>query len=176
MYPLLRLWGEVALNRRRRDLSLLDTHVSRHTLWPQDIDPWRELNNGRTLTLYDLGRLGLWLRNGLQDVQRRMGWGDAVAGCSVRYRQRLRAFDRIEMRSRLVGWDARFVYVEQGIWRGGECANHVLIRNAITGPDGMVPTQAWAGAAGIGHPSPPLPEWVAAWAEADNRRPWPPVL
>jgi hypothetical protein len=39
----------------------------------------------------------------------------AVAGNSLRYRRRVRAFHRLEMRSRLLGWDARFLYVEQSM-------------------------------------------------------------
>ena len=78
------------------------THVSHHYCLPWDIDLWRELNNGRTLTLYDLGRIPLAGRVGLIKVLRRERWGLTMAGASVRYRRRIRVFDRIEMRSRLV--------------------------------------------------------------------------
>jgi hypothetical protein len=42
------------------------------------------------------------------------GWGLVVAGASVRYRARIRPFQRFELRTRVVGWDDRFVYIEQG--------------------------------------------------------------
>ena len=53
--------------RRRRlpPLPVLGTHVSHHRCWPWDLDPWVELNNGRTLTLYDLGRIPMAQRTGL---------------------------------------------------------------------------------------------------------------
>lgn len=46
-----------------------------------------ELNNGRTLTLYDLGRVPLGIRTGLAATVQRMGWGMAIAGNSTRYRK-----------------------------------------------------------------------------------------
>ena len=107
MYPYLRLGLEIVLARRAPPLPLRGVHVTRVTCRPADIDPWGELNNGRTLTLYDLGRVPLALRTGLIDLVRRNRWGIAVAGASVRYRRRVRAFQRVEIRSAFVGRDAR---------------------------------------------------------------------
>ena len=116
-------------------------------------------------------------RVGLIGVLRRQRWGLAIAGASVRYRRRVRMFDRIEMRSRLVTWDARFMYLEQSMWRrDGECASHILYRAAVTGKDGIVPPDRVLEALGrSGHAAPPAPEWVEAWARADAARPWPPM-
>ncbi|MBM9596151.1 acyl-CoA thioesterase [Roseitranquillus sediminis] len=176
MYPLLRLAKEFWVHRNAPDLGLFETHVSCHRCWPHDVDIWMELNNGRTLTLYDFGRLVLFRRIGIAPIMRAHGWTGTVAGVSVRYRRRVRMFDRIEMRTRLVGWDARFVYIEQGMWRDDTCTSHVLVRTAITDRAGMVPTDEVARAAGAPHQSPPLPAWIAAWCQAEASRPWPPVL
>jgi acyl-CoA thioesterase FadM len=176
MYPVLRLAKEFWVHRNAPDLGLFDTHVSHHVCWPHDLDVWMELNNGRTLTLFDFGRFVLFRRIGVARILRVQGWGGTVAGSSVRYRRRIRAFDRFEMRTRLLGWDARFFYVEQGLWRHDACASHVLLRTAITDTRGLVRTDRVAAAAGIDAPSPPLPGWVAAWCAAEARRPWPPPL
>ena len=65
------------------------THVSYHRCWPWDIDLWMELNNGRTLTFYDLGRIPLARRTGLVELLRKQRWGLTMAGASVRYRARI---------------------------------------------------------------------------------------
>ena len=62
MYPLLRFAKEMVKFRNAPRLDLLAPHVSTHRCWPWDLDPWIELNNGRTLTLYDLGRLPMAVR------------------------------------------------------------------------------------------------------------------
>jgi acyl-CoA thioesterase FadM len=176
MYPMLRFAKEMLKFGRKPRIGMLDAHVSTHRCWPWDLDPWVELNNGRTLTLYDLGRVPLVVRTGIIATLRREGWGITVAGNSVRYRRRIRAFHRFTMVSRTLGWDGRFLYMEQSMWRRGECCNHMLLRGAFTGPGGIVSPVEVMQAAGADPDSPPLPDWVRAWIAADAQRPWPPVL
>jgi acyl-CoA thioesterase FadM len=175
MYPYLRMVKEILKFRGAPMLHPFETHVSTHLCWPQDIDPWMELNNGRTLTLYDLGRIPMAGRTGLHKVAREKGWGLAVAGASVRYRKRVKMFDRITMHSRLLGWDGRFVYMDQRMFVRGECTSQALLRSAITqGKRGIVPPAEMAVALGLPGESPVLPDWVQAWIAADGTRPWPP--
>lgn len=175
MYPFLRMFKELARARRMPELGLFDTHVSHHLCWPWDLDPWVELNNGRTLTLFDLGRLPLGLRTGIHKVLKARGWGMTVAGSSVRYRRRVTMFSRLMTHSRCLGWDARFLYTEQSMWKGDECTSHVLIRSAIVSKAGIVPPVELAQAAGHTGDSPDLPDWVKAWIAAEATRPWPPA-
>ncbi len=174
MYPFLRMFKEMARASRMPPLGLFDTHVSHHLCWPWDLDPWVELNNGRTLTLYDLGRLPLGARTGIHRVLKAKGWGMTVAGSSVRYRRRVTMFSRLETHSRCLGWDERFLYTEQSMWMGEACASQVLIRSAIVSKAGIVPPAELAKAAGASTVSPELPDWVKAWIAAEATRPWPP--
>ncbi|WP_309663864.1 acyl-CoA thioesterase [Tabrizicola sp.] len=175
MYPYLRMVKELLTARGAPSLGLLDTYVSRHLCWPWDLDPWMELNNGRTLTLYDLGRIALGRRTGLDAVLRTNRWGLTVAGSSVRYRRRVTLFDRLEMRTRCLGWDARFLYMDQSMWKGDDCTSQVLIRSALVSANGMLPPADLARAMGHAAESPALPPWVTGWIAADATRPWPPV-
>jgi acyl-CoA thioesterase FadM len=174
LYPFLRLFKEMMVHRNGPALPLWGTHVSYHVCWPWDIDPWRELNNGRTLTLYDLGRLPAAARAGLVAVLRQKRWGMTMAGVSVRYRRRVRLFDKIEMRTRFVGWDARFLYVEQSMWKADECTSHALYRVAVTDANGIVAPARVLAAMGEDTIPPEMPGWVAAWIAAEAERPWPP--
>ncbi|NJM83967.1 MAG: acyl-CoA thioesterase [Tabrizicola sp.] len=175
MYPFLRMFKELWKFRKAPPLGLFDTHVSHHLCWPWDLDPWKELNNGRTLTLFDLGRLPLGQRVGMHRVLAQKRWGLAVAGASVRYRKRVTLFNRLTMRSRCIGWDKRFLYIDQTMWKGGECTSQALIRSAITSNAGIVDPAELARALGAAEESPPLPAWVTAWIDAEATRPWPPA-
>lgn len=175
MYPFIRLAKEMVKFRNAPPLGMLEAHVSHHICWPWDLDPWVELNNGRTLTIYDLGRVPYGHRLGLTGVLRERRWGMTVAGNSLRYRRRVRAFDRVEMVTRAVGWDARFIYMEQSMWRGDDCTSHMLLRSAVTSRAGIVPPSELLAALGQPQESPALPDWVQGWIAADATRPWPPL-
>jgi len=143
---------------------------------PSDADMLWEMNNGRILTFYDLGRFGLAQRIGLMRTLKAQGWGLVVAGSSVRYRVRIRPFQRFDLRTRLVGWDARFFCIEQAMWRGGTACNHALLRTGVTERERLVATERVADAMNLSQVSPPLPGWVTRWTEADTARPWPPEV
>ncbi|MFY9238248.1 MAG: acyl-CoA thioesterase [Roseovarius sp.] len=176
MYPIIRLAWQLFKHRNDACLPLTGTHVSQHYCLPHDIDLWMELNNGRTLTIYDLGRIPLAARVGLLPLLKKHGWGLTMAGAAVRYRRRVRMFEKIEMRSRAIGWDARFMYLEQSMWKAdGECASHIVYRGAVTGAKGIVPPAEVMAAMGRDAPSPVLPDWVQAWFVAEDQRPWPPM-
>lgn len=175
MYPFIRMITEMVIHRKAEPLPLDGTHVSYHTCMPWDLDFWLELNNGRTLTLYDLGRIPLAGRIGLIAVLRKNRWGLTMAGASVRYRKRVRMFQRFEMRSTGVGRDARFIYVHQSMWRKGEAISSILYRTAVTDKNGIVPTDLVAKELGDPDWKPQLPEWVENWIKAEATRPWPPL-
>jgi acyl-CoA thioesterase FadM len=176
MYPFARLAWQLRAARALPPLPLMGTHESRHICWPWDLDVFGELNNGRTLTLYDLGRIPWFGRIGLDAVLRREGWAVAIVGASVRWRRRVHAMERLTMKTRALGWDARFLYSEQSLWKAnGECASHALIRAACSTRAGIVPAARVLAALGHEEPSPPMPPWVEEWIAAEAHRPWPPM-
>ena len=59
---------------------------------------------------------------------------------------------------------------------GRECANHILIRSAVTSAKGIVPPVQVLDALGHTGDSPDLPDWVKAWIAAEATRPWPPQM
>ncbi|SEP63548.1 Acyl-CoA thioesterase FadM [Loktanella sp. DSM 29012] len=176
MYPFVRLAKEFILHRNAGDLPVLGAHVSHHRCWPQDLDVFVEMNNGRILTILDLGRTILAQRVGLLRALRQNKWGLTMAGASVRYRRRIRAFERFRVVSRCVGWDARFFYLDQSIWVGDICAAQALYRSAVTDRNGIVDPARVFAAAGFDATPPALPAWTQSWIEADATRPWPPEL
>ncbi len=176
MYPFFRMIKEFVKYRSAPPLAPDGVHVSHHRCMPWDIDMFFELNNGRTLTLYDLGRLPFAKRAGLFAALRSQKWGLTMAGATVRYRRRIRTFERFEMRSRMACWDDRFIYIEQSMWRAdGECANHIVYRAALTDRNGIVPPARVAEVLGVPAASPAIPPHIAKWIEAEDARPWPPM-
>lgn len=175
MYPIVRFASEMMRARRMPPLAMGDTHVTSIRCWPWDIDTQMEMNNGRVLTLFDIGRVPMFLRMGVIGEMRRRKWFGTIAGSTVRYRRRITLWQKLELRSRVIGADARFTYIEQGLWRGEECCAHAVLRAAITTGKGIIPSDEVAAAMGVPMNEMTLPDWVQAWDEAETQRPWPPM-
>ena len=94
MYPVVRMAKEFWVNRNASPIKFGEFHVSHHVCWPWDLDMWLELNNGRTLTIYDLGRLIMAKRIGILSLLKEKRWNMPIAGASVRYRRRIGVFER----------------------------------------------------------------------------------
>jgi acyl-CoA thioesterase FadM len=172
MYPYLRLLKLFATKSRRKKLSIDDESILPMKVCLADIDPFIELNNGRHLTMMDFGRFDLAMRSGLLKVVKQMGWGLAVAGASVRYRHRLKFMQRYTLYTQVVGYDEKWFYFHQKTIRNNKIHSSALIRTAITSSTGIVKTQSVLEAMGYDKIEYNVPEWVKAWAEADEMRPW----
>ena len=178
MYPYVRTAKSFLVDSFRTKISLTDTHISYLICWPWDIDMWGELNNGRALSLFDLGRHGFSLRAGLFSGYFRHKIHMPVAGVSVRYRHRIISFRRLEMRTRIIFHDERFLYFEQIVLlKDGRCAIQSLIRVAVVENAKLLcPKDAAKKVLGINLKLMRCPDWVKQWIKAEEQRSWPPEL
>lgn len=107
-------------------------------------------------------------------VMKQNRWGLTMAGASVRYRRRVRLFEKVKISSTAVGRDERFVYIIQTMWRGDVATSNIVYRSALTSKDGIVPTQKVMEALGYPEWNPKMPKWVQNWITAEDTRDWPP--
>ena len=136
--------------------------------WPHDLDSNLHMNNGRFLTLMDLGRLDLVFRAGFIGGMRRHGWMAVIGGALIRYRRSIAPFERFHLTSRLIGWDDRWFYIRQRFERpDGTLIAVALVRGAFRDRSGAVATPTVMTAFGMPATSPPLPDAVAHFAASD---------
>ncbi|MGR5168984.1 thioesterase family protein [Vibrio astriarenae] len=175
MYPFFRL-AKTMLNARKQP-SVSYSHQDEIEFYchPWDIDMFMEMNNGRILTLYDLGRTALGIKCGLMKTLKRERWGLVVAGSSVRYRKRVKMFDKITMRTQCVATDDKWLYLEQSMWVKGQPCSSVLIRAGVTSNQGVVPPQEVIDASHSSFDHIDIPKWVQEWIDSELHRPWPPT-
>ena len=176
MYPYIRTAKSFLVDSFRSKISFSDTHISYLICWPWDIDMWGELNNGRALSLFDLGRYGLSLRAGLFSGYFKHKIHMTVAGVSIRYRHRITTFQRLEMRTRIIFHNERFLYFEQVLLlKDGRCAVQRLMRIAVVENRKLVrPEYASKKVLDIKLEPMICPDWVNKWIKTEERRPWPP--
>ena len=179
MYPFLRLAKTIvksSIDFKQGDtLNLTDTSEYHFKARLNDIDNFLEMNNGRIFTLFDLGRTDFAIRTGLGKKLIQNRWGLVVAGSSIQYRKRIRAFDDVIMKTKLCAVDERWFYIEQTMWVKGKCTCHALLRTAVTDfkSGKALPTEPVLNSLGYTGINLPPDEWVQAWIQADKLRPYP---
>ncbi|MFQ5432082.1 MAG: acyl-CoA thioesterase [Nitrospinota bacterium] len=148
----------------------LDAAALTFTVWPNNPDPFRHMNNGRYLTIMDLGRLDYLIKTGLVGRMHRLGWELALGAAEMRYMRPLLPFQRYELKTKVVCWDDKWFYKEQRFVRGGStvAAGHVKV--LLRGKNGNVPTRDVLDAVGARKKSPEPPEQVKLWQEMEKKR------
>jgi len=171
MYPYLRLARVIFSARFKPRLRMDGTSELKMRVWPNDIDTYPELNNGRHLILMDLGRIDFAARSGLLKKVHQLRWSFVVAGASVRYRRRLPHWGRFILKTRAAGYDHRWFYFYQETERDGKICSSALIRAGVLSKEGIVAAKKVLEVLGTEDWAPDLPHWIQAWIEADELRP-----
>lgn len=148
---------------RRRRASILDSTTYRMTVMPNDIDFNGHVNNGRYLTLADVGRMDFVLRTGAGKAALAQRALPIVGDSLAKFRRDLKAFDRFDMQTRILGWDDKWTFMEHRFLRGGRVLGVVVIRGLFRGPQGPIAPGDFLTFMGQTAASPALPGWVQDW-------------
>lgn len=130
-----RLFWLILSSWRRPRLTLpADASQIHFCVWPNDLDLSLHMNNGRYLTLMDLGRLDLLLRSGLLKAVVKNRWTPIASAILIRYRRELAPFQKFRLETRLLNWDSMLVIMEQTfVFDGGPREGQVAARGLFKG-------------------------------------------
>jgi acyl-CoA thioesterase FadM len=134
-----------------------------------DCDSYLHVNNGRYLSIMDIGRINHAGRCGMIGLWRRTGWKPVAGGATIRFRRELRMFSRYTLRTRCAGWDEGWSFWEQEFLRAdGKLAARAYAKVAMLDTDGSrLPSATVIEALGGASQSPPLPEGIATWQASE---------
>lgn len=93
-----------------------------------DIDINLHVTNSQYLRFMDLGRTDLFVRNGLARAAWELKAGPVVGGAAVRFKAEIRPGEKIEIVSRIVGWDEKWFYCEQALEVGGRARSIGVVK------------------------------------------------
>lgn len=141
-------------------------------VYPNDLDIFMHVNNGVYLTYADLGRTDLLLRSNTIGRLRKKGWYPVMAGASIEFRKSLKLGQRFSIRTRVIGWDHKSVYMQQEFTRKKRTVARIMIDARFLSVRGArVSNDELVALLGIEGPSPELPEafqlWITARREAE---------
>ncbi len=137
-------------------------------VWPNDLDLNVHMNNGRYLTLMDLGRMDLMLRAGAMRLWFGRGWQPLIAVSMCRHFKALKVWQLFTLRTRVLGFDEKWIYFEQRFERAGELYCLAVVKGLMAGKEGPVPTQAVFDLLKVTPPNQALPEYVKKWLGAER--------
>ncbi|MEO1695261.1 MAG: thioesterase family protein [Pseudomonadota bacterium] len=126
------LWQLLTSQSQARLVEPTDSVDLPMRVWPTDLDISLHMNNGRYLTVMDLGRLAFMFRSALWDIVRRDKLTPMVAAIAMRYRRELRPFQRYTLTTQIIGWrDTTVVFEQKFIARGGKRDGQVAARALV---------------------------------------------
>jgi acyl-CoA thioesterase FadM len=155
---------------RRPPVELLSESVVHMRVRLRDCDVLLHVNNGRYLSLMDIGRIDHSGRCGLIAAFRERKWSAVAGGATIRFRRELRWRSRYVLRTRCVGWDDGWSYWEQVFERAdGKLASRAYVKVASLDEHGQRLDMARVvELLELDPQSPPLPDGIAAWQSSDH--------
>lgn len=158
------LWLNIRVRFRPR-LKLLDTSVTPFRVWPTDLDPLIHMNNGKYLSIMDLGRMDLMMRSGAWTKLKKAGWYPVVAGQTIAYYRSLNPWKRFEVHTRILGLDDRWGFLEQEfVSEGIVCARAIVRSRFLKRSGGSVNHDEFETVFGHVPGDEGIPEWVLEWS------------
>lgn len=168
MNLVLRLIRVIILAFFRSPLGFFDTSKLTFRVWPLDLDMNLHMTNSRYLSLMDLGRTDWLIRSGLAKKIYKLKWSPVLGSATIRWRKSLNPFDRITLETKILGWDDKWVYIEQRVSTKDIVHSIAIVKGLFMSKQGTVPFQQVVDLIKLGLKSPPLPHLVNLWVELEE--------
>ncbi|NCT41334.1 MAG: thioesterase [Alphaproteobacteria bacterium] len=160
----------------RKRLALLETSITHFHVLPNDLDLNMHMNNGRYLTVMDLGRIDLMMRCGLLQKALKHKYAPVLGSVKMRYRLPLLPFQPYELQTRIVCWDEKWAYMEQRFiitsgTKKGAIAAIAIIKAGMYDPKAKetVKPDALMSLLELGQvASPDMPDYFKDWVKAES--------
>lgn len=135
---------------------------------PNDLDIYMHVNNGRYLSIMDLGRLHLMAVTGLLRPIQKQKWAPLLGSVKIHYLKPLTLFQEFTMSTQTVYWDEKWIYLEQKIQRNGELCAVALLKILFIGKGRKIAPQMILDLLPNPPKRPELPHTIKLWLEAEQ--------
>jgi acyl-CoA thioesterase FadM len=162
------LWLIVRFPWLAKQSDVLAASVLSMRVMPNDLDVYLHVNNGRYLSLMDLGRLHLMMVTGLLKRIQERKWAPLLGSIKVHYLRSLKVFDKFKQTTQVIYWDEKWIFVEQKIFKDEQLCVVALMRMLFISKEGKIAPQAVLDLFSTPPSRPSIPERVALWMEAEK--------
>ena len=147
----------------RKRLHPLSESVLNLTVLPNDLDLNMHMNNGRFLSIMDLGRLDLLIRTDLAKALFKHRWQPLVGAVNVRYKLSLMPFDRYRLHTKVIGWDEKWFYIEQRFERKNRTIAVAIVKALFRGPKRNITPEDTLRLIHVNIDPPKMPDKILKW-------------
>jgi acyl-CoA thioesterase FadM len=165
----LRMLRIFLFSRFQSKLDILAKCNTIFRVWPTDLDVLRHMNNGKYLTIMDLGRVNMMIRNGIAKTMSEKGFFPVLAAATIKFQKSLMLFQRFSLQTQLVGWDEKFFYVEQMFMVGEVVYARAFTTARMLNKSGQKYTTAeFLVAMNQTITQPKMPDYMQAWIDSQK--------
>lgn len=145
-----------------------ETSLSMRVL-PNDLDANMHMNNGRFLTIMDIGRMDFTMRIGFHKTMIKEKWGAVAAAINVAYMRPLNLFDKYELKTKALTWDDQWFYMEQSFVKKNNVVASAIVKAAFLDKGKRVNPKVVMEKSGIESPlAPEFPNYLNEMIEGEN--------
>lgn len=152
-----------------KKISLFDQSRIRFRVWPTDCDINLHMNNGRFLTLMDLGRTYFMAQLRMLWTLPKKGWYPVVGAVEIRYLRPLDPFQKFEILTKVLTWDDKWIYLEQRFESNRKPYAVARLRALFLEKNGRIPTGEIVRLVTQQNPSPPPDSVVNLWSREGDQ-------
>ena len=161
-----RLILTLASKHWRSNLKINEACSTQFRVVPTDLDLNLHMNNARYFAWMDIARLDMLQRTGLLEVFKSKKWFPVVADETISFGKSLDLFDKVNVVTKIRGWDEKFIFLEQRFERANETVASGIVKSCILNKNGPIPTQIVLSEIKHNNKSPELSDWIKDWAKA----------
>ncbi len=127
---------------KTKQISIFDSCTTTFFVNPLDLDINFHMNNGRYLSLMDLGRTDLMIKAGIFWKLLIHGYYPLVASESIRFKKSLMPFQVFKMMTKIESLDGKYFFITQKFFRDNELYAEGCIKGLFKkrGRIGSIPT------------------------------------
>lgn len=131
MWFYIRFLMAVYIFRKPPTHRLLDWVVSRHRVWPWDLDANMHMNNVRYLKHMETGRVDHMIQTPWLLAMHDHHLGVVVANTEISYVRELKPFQAFDVETCITSWDEKYIYVDQLFTYGNTVFTAAIVRLAM---------------------------------------------
>ncbi len=141
-------------------IDVTDESILKLRVLPTDLDLNFHMNNGRYLTIMDIGRTDMTMKMNLHKLIIKKKLGVVTAGINILFFKELAPFSSYQLHSKILCWDENWVYVQQDFMKNSKVHARSIAKMTFTKSGKKIRTDIILSHFGENIKSAPMPSFL----------------